>query len=73
MKGKPNMFKDSGVEAKDADNITPSIVLSPRDRRKPEKVRQSCEYCKTVVMVNSVHAREFFICDECLENKTKGR
>lgn len=71
--GKKNIFSDNGIDAKDEENITPTVKLTPRERPRQEKVRQSCEYCKTSVFINPIHAREFFVCDECLENKTKGR
>jgi hypothetical protein len=68
-----NRFVDDGIEAKDEDNITPVIELAKRDREKFKKVSQLCENCKQSVMIHPAHAREFFICDDCLANRSKGR
>jgi hypothetical protein len=68
-----NKFVDNRIEAKDEHNITPVIKLAKRDREKFKKVGQLCESCKQLIMIHPVHAREFFICDDCLANRSRGR
>jgi formamidopyrimidine-DNA glycosylase len=68
-----NTFKDDGTLAKDEENITPKITPAKRDRPKFEKVKQVCQSCNGSVMVHPAHVREFYVCDGCLSNKTRGR
>lgn len=66
-----NTWQDDGSEAKDV--ITPSAPITARTRKPPEKVDQTCETCNATIKVHPTHVREFFICDNCLLNKKKGR
>lgn len=68
-----NTFNDDGILAKDEENITPKITPAKRDRPKFEKVKQVCQSCNGSVMVHPAHVREFYTCDNCLNNKTRGR
>lgn len=68
-----NTFNDDGVLAKDEENVTPKITPSKRDRPKFEKVKQVCQSCNGSVMVHPAHVREFYVCDGCLSNRTRGR
>lgn len=68
-----NTFNDDGVLAKDEENITPKIIPAKRDRPKFEKVKQICQSCNGSVMVHPAHVREFYVCDGCLSNRTRGR
>lgn len=68
-----NTFKDDGVLAKDEENITPKVTPAKRDRPKFKKVKQVCQSCNGSVMVHPAHIREFYVCDGCLSNKTRGR
>lgn len=73
VSGKENKFVDDGILAKDDDNITPNISLAKRERPKFQKVQQLCESCRNSVLVHPAHTREFYICDNCLANRSKGR
>lgn len=66
-----NSWQDDGIEAKDV--VTPEAPITARNRKPPEKVNQTCETCNSTVKVHPTHVREFFICDNCLLNKKKGR
>jgi hypothetical protein len=66
-----NSWIDDGTEAKDL--LTPEVPITARNRKPPEKVNQKCETCQSNVKVHPTHVREFFICDDCLLNKKKGR
>lgn len=68
-----NTFNDDGVLAKDEENITPKIIPAKRDRPKFKKVKQICQSCNGSVMVHPAHIREFYVCDGCLSNRTRGR
>ena len=67
-----NTFVDDLTEHKDV--ITPT-TSSPTERKRvpAQNVEQTCESCKKTFTVSPAHARDFYTCDGCLANKTKGK
>lgn len=66
-----NAWKDDGVESKEI--VTPEAAITKRTREPVKKVKQQCQLCQNSEMVNPIHVRDFYICDNCLLNKKKGR
>lgn len=66
-----NTFIDNLDEHKDVK--TPEAPLTERKRAPAKNVEQTCESCKETFNVAPAHARDFYTCDGCLANKTKGR
>lgn len=75
-----NLWKDDGIEAKD--DITPDFVPVARERSVPRKITVICgqdenkkrrddEGCGKKVLMEAKYAREYFLCDDCLESKVK--
>ena len=64
IKVRENSFHDDGTDAKDV--TTPDFTPTSRRRTPYEAVKQTCQRCSKVVVVNPVHKREFFTCDKCL-------
>lgn len=66
-----NAWSDDGIESKEI--VTPEVAITKRTREPVKKVKQQCQLCQNSEMVNPVHVRDFYICDNCLLNKKKGR
>jgi len=67
-----NTFVDDLTEHKDV--LTPtSSPLTERKRAPVQDVEQTCESCNKTFMVSPAHARDFYTCDGCLAQKTKGK
>tara|TARA_B100002019_G_scaffold280720_1_gene283960 strand:- start:690 stop:1136 length:447 start_codon:yes stop_codon:yes gene_type:complete len=63
-----NLFTDDGTEH--ADISTPDFVPTQR-RGAARTITQTCEECGKKFKVPKVHSREFFVCDNCLNNRIR--
>jgi len=66
-----NNFVDDLTEHKDVK--TPAAATTERKRPPVEKVKQTCSVCDKGFEVLPVHARDLYVCDNCVSEKTKGR
>lgn len=66
-----NTFIDDLTEHKDVE--TPAAATTERKRPPVEKVKQTCSSCDKIFEVLPVHARDLYVCDNCVSEKTKGR
>lgn len=79
-----NTWSDDGSECVGEEYETPSFKPAKRTRNKPQKVEVFCgigedgklredDGCGKSVMCSPELVREFFLCDDCLLQKRKGR
>jgi hypothetical protein len=66
-----NTWEDDGVTEKNELNITPSVTPVKRNREKYTKVDIICKDCKERVQIDQRHARENFVCDDCIDQKRR--
>jgi hypothetical protein len=70
IKRAPNQFKDDLTL--EMDKITPKVKLVPREREPSTKISIICSKCNHDYKVDPIHARENYVCDECII-KAKGK
>lgn len=84
VQGGVNKWVDEGVDCKTEDDKTPAYKPAPRQREAASKIIRTCgesltgekredEGCGAEIEINPKLAPDFFLCDECLEGKRKGR
>ena len=59
-----NKFEDTKTEHLDI--ITPDVKPVERHRSDHKTVNQTCRVCKKTFDVDSVHKREWFVCNSCI-------
>lgn len=85
VRGGTNTWVDDGVACKTEDDVTPTYKPAPRQRVAATKIVRVCgkslssdevregEGCGAEIEINPKLAPDFFLCDDCLEEKRKGR